>query len=335
VPAGNTSAGFCFGVHPFGRTVILVVAMSLASAAGHAAPADVTAAGTAAATAAISQPSTVAPQPSAAILQPSPSKCDRSKFRIILDVGHTAESYGAMSARKVPEFEFNLKLGRRIEEKLKADGFTETLLLITAGKARPSLMKRVAVANRKGADLFLSIHHDSVPDIYVEKWDFDGKKSTFNDLFGGYSVFVSRQNPHYEASLRFAKLVGDQMAARDLQFARQYDQWFMGKYQRQLLDIDAGVYRYDELIVLRMTTMPAVLLESGSIINRDEELVMASDEHRNKVAAAVSSAALDYCETRGTAPMLASKPAPQISKPPPKRMAQPQLRSAPRHARKR
>ena len=101
----------------------------------------------------------------------------------------------------------------------------------------------------------------------------------------------------------------------------------MGKYRRELLDIDAGVYRYDELIVLRMTQMPAVLLESGSIINRDEELVMASDEHKNKVAAAVAAAAADYCETRGPAPPLVAKPAPQISKPPPrKKLAQPHQR---------
>ena len=78
------------------------------------------------------------------------------------------------------------------------------------------------------------------------------------------------------------------MASQDLQFARQYDQWFMGKYQRELLDIDAGVYRYDQLIVLKMTRMPAVLLESGSIINRDEEVVMASQAHKDKVAAAVA-----------------------------------------------
>jgi hypothetical protein len=89
----------------------------------------------------------------------------------------------------------------------------------------------------------------------------------------------------------------------------------MGKYQRPLLDSDAGVYRYDELIVLKNTTMPAVLLESGSIINRDEELVMASDEHRNKVASAVSSAAADYCETRGPAPPLVAKPSSPASKP--------------------
>jgi len=250
------------------------------------------------------------------------SKCDRDRFRIILDVGHSAESYGAMSARKVPEFEFNLNLGKRIEEKLKADGFAQTVLLVTEGKARPSLMKRVAVANRKGADLFLSIHHDSVPGIYAEKWEFEGRKSIFNDMFGGYSVFVSKQNPHYRESLRFARMVGNQMASKELQFARQYDQWFMGKFQRELLDIEAGVYRYDQLVVLRMTKMPAVLLESGSIINRDEELVMASDEHKNKVAAAVSSAAVDFCETRGSPPPEVAQPKPKTAKPA-SRVAQP------------
>ena len=194
---------------------------------------------------------------------------------------------------------------------MKADGFAETFLMVTEGKARPSLMTRVARANKRGADLFLSIHHDSVPGIYNESWEFEGKRRHFNDLFGGYSVFVSQRSPRYGESLRFAKLLGNQMAGQDLIFARQYDQWFMGKYQRQLLDSDAGVYRYDELIVLKMTTMPAVLLESGSIINREEELVMASEAHKNKVATAVSLSAAEYCETRTAAPPQTSQPQPK------------------------
>ena len=246
---------------------------------------------------------------------------------MIIDVGHTKESYGAMSARNVPEFEFNLKLARRIEERLKADGFAEANVMVTEGKARPSLMTRVARANRKGADLFLSIHHDSVPDIYNESWEFEGKKRHFNDLFGGYSVFVSQRNPRYGESLRFAKLLGNQMAGQELNFARQYDQWFMGKYQRPLLDSDAGVYRYDELIVLKMTTMPAVLLESGSIINRDEEVVMASDAHKDKVATAVSGAVSDYCEMRGPLPPQVAKPAAPAAKPA-SRVAHPRPKAA-------
>src|SRR5215217_1054900 len=71
-------------------------------------------------------------------LKPVATRCDPQKFRIVLDVGHTAESEGATSARNVSEFVFNLRLAKRIEEKLKAEGFTQTKLLLTEGKARRS-----------------------------------------------------------------------------------------------------------------------------------------------------------------------------------------------------
>ena len=77
--------------------------------------------------------------------------------------GTHRQSEGAISARNVAEFVFNLRLARRIEENLKTEGFAETRLLLTEGKARPSLAKRVAAANNLHASLFLSIHHDSVP----------------------------------------------------------------------------------------------------------------------------------------------------------------------------
>jgi hypothetical protein len=72
-----------------------------------------------------------------------------------------------------------------------------------------------------------------------------------------------------------------------------------------------------------MTTMPAVLLESGSIINRDEELVMASDAHKNKVATAVAGAVSEFCETRGSAPPQVAKPEPAPKTSKPARLAQP------------
>ena len=70
----------------------------------------------------------------------------------------------------------------------------------------------------------------------------------------------------------FAELVGKEMKANGLEDARQYSQPIMGRYQHPLLNKETGVYSYDKLIVLKSTRMPAVLLEAGSIINRDEEL---------------------------------------------------------------
>jgi N-acetylmuramoyl-L-alanine amidase len=228
--------------------------------------------------------------------KPVAAKCDPSKFRVVLDVGHTADSEGAISARNVAEFVFNLRLARRIEEKLKADGFPETRLLVTEGKGGPSLVKRVAAANALHADLFLSIHHDSVPNSLLEDWEFEGKKRHFSDRFSGYSVFVSRNNPDFKTSLAFAELVGKEMKAQGLQYARQYTQAIMGRYQHPLLNEETGVYSYDKLVVLKSTRMPAVLLEAGSIINRDEELKMDSPERRDIVSNAVATAVKEFCD---------------------------------------
>jgi N-acetylmuramoyl-L-alanine amidase len=235
---------------------------------------------------------------SPAALKPVAARCDPSKFRIVLDVGHTAESEGAISARNVSEFTFNLRLAKQIEEKLKAEGFAETRLLLTEGKARRSLVKRVDAANDLRADLFLSIHHDSVPNKFLEDWEFEGKKRRFSDRFSGYSVFVSRSNPDFKTSLSFAELIGKEMKAQGLDYAKQYSQPIMGRYQRPLLNKETGVYRYDELIVLRKTRMAAALLEAGSIINRDEELMMSSPERRDIISSGVTAAVKEFCEPR-------------------------------------
>jgi N-acetylmuramoyl-L-alanine amidase len=228
------------------------------------------------------------------------TRCDPPKFRIVVDVGHTAESEGAISARNTAEFVYNLRLAKVIEQKLKAGGFAETRLLVTGGKARRSLVRRVDTANNWPANLFLSIHHDSVPDKLLENWEFEGKKSHFSDRFSGYSVFVSRANADFGTSLAFAELLAREMKAQGLQYARQFTLPIMGKNQHPLLNKETGVYSYDKLIVLKSTRMAAVLLEAGSIINRDEELRMDSAERRNVIGSGVTTAVREFCDSRWT-----------------------------------
>src|SRR5262249_11452013 len=90
--------------------------------------------------------------------------CNRGQFRVLLDVGHTELVPGANSARGATEFEFNKKLAGLIKDRLGAAGFARTHVMVTTGKAKPGLFKRVDIANKTPLpDLFLSIHHDSVP----------------------------------------------------------------------------------------------------------------------------------------------------------------------------
>ena len=76
----------------------------------------------------------------------------------------------------------------------------------------------------------------------------------------------------------------------------------MGRWRRALLDADAGVYRYDTLFVLKNTQMPAALLEAGSIVNRDEELTMASPERQQLISAAVVDAVDSFCVAQSGKP---------------------------------
>jgi N-acetylmuramoyl-L-alanine amidase len=224
--------------------------------------------------------------------------CERAGFRAVLDVGHTMEAPGAKSARGIYEYVFNLVLARRIEQQLLESGFGRTVLLVTDGPAREGLFQRVARANRLSADLLISVHHDSVPDRFLAKWEFEGEERSFSDRFKGHSIFISRNNRDRVGSLQFASQLGNRLRERGLHYTPHYTDRIMGSRQRQLVDPVAGVYRYDQLIVLKDTRMPAALLEAGSIINRGEELRMGSAEHQSRISAAVTDAVEDFCALR-------------------------------------
>jgi N-acetylmuramoyl-L-alanine amidase len=230
--------------------------------------------------------------------KPEGPQCNPATFRMIVDVGHTLEKFGATSARGAHEYDFNLRLAKLIEKDLIDAGFGKTILLITTDPPQRGLYTRAAKANSIPADLFLSIHHDSVPDALLEHWEYEGERHGFSDRFKGHSIFVSIDNGDYKGSLLFGKLLGNQMKARGLQYTPHYVEKIMGHRRRQLVDAESGVYRYDQLIVLKDTHMPAVLLEAGSIINRDEELVLGTPERQGLIGAAVTEAVKEFCTAR-------------------------------------
>lgn len=237
----------------------------------------------------------------ASATKPNHPQCNRAAFRIALDVGHTADVPGAISARGVSEYEFNLRLGKQIEKNLTEAGFTNAVLFVTADAPTPGLFKRVARANAWPADVFLSIHHNSVPDYLMETWEYQGEEHHFSDRYPGFALFVSYNNVDRKGSLLFGKFLGEQMQARGLQFTPHYTDAIMRNKRRDLVDPKAGVYRYDQLIVLWYTHMPALLLEAGSIVNRDEELQLATPERQALIGTAVTQAVEKFCASQNPA----------------------------------
>lgn len=227
-----------------------------------------------------------------------PDPCPRSTFRVVVDVGHTVDVPGAMSARGIAEYAFNLQLARDTNQGLLDAGFQQTVLLITATAPWRGLVERAIRANSMHANLFIAIHHDSVPDNLKQNWEYAGLKNQFNDNYPGYAIFISNENADPAGSLQFGSLLGRELESRGLHYTPHYTFALMGHRRRILVDAEAGVYRYDQLIVLRQTRMPAVLLEAGSIVNRQEELELGTPERRSLTTAAIVAAVENFCAAR-------------------------------------
>jgi len=219
--------------------------------------------------------------------------CNRKAFVVLLDVGHTPEAPGAISARGVTEFSFNLHLSTSILRRLKSRGFVNTHRLIMTG-GKENLHQRSARAQELGAKLLLSLHHDSVQQEYLQQWQFAGEQHSFSDEFSGYSLFVSKKNPFFSLSLAFAEMLGGQLRGKGMHFSRHHAEQVDGE-RRTILDPLNGIYQFDDLIVLKSAEYPAVLFEAGIIANRREELELRRLRFRNKAADAVTRAVEAFC----------------------------------------
>ena len=113
------------------------------------------------------------------------------------------------------------------------------------------------------------------------------------------------------ASLAFGHLLGQELQKRGLHYTPHYTLPLMGRYRHKLIDEEAGAYRYDHLIVLYSARMLTVLLEAGSIINRKEELELATPERGSMVAEATTAAVEEFSATRGQASLVNRRRAPR------------------------
>jgi N-acetylmuramoyl-L-alanine amidase len=202
---------------------------------------------------------------------------------VAVDVGHFEAEPGATSARGRAELEFNRELAAEIARALEAFGLRVRVIGADGGMA--VLSRRTAAA--RDAQLFLSIHHDSVQPHYLEEWVHEGESRKFSDRFAGFSLFVSRRNPEVERSLACASSIGAELRAAGFLRSLYHAEPIPGE-SKPFADRANGVHYYDNLVVLHTASQPAVLLEAGVIVNRDEELALREPATRKRIAAAVA-----------------------------------------------
>jgi N-acetylmuramoyl-L-alanine amidase len=220
--------------------------------------------------------------------------CWAEDFIIAIDIGHTINTPGATSARGVPEYLFNQNIGTLLHQQLRRDMRFKDSFIINESGEDISLSARAAIANQRGAHLLVSIHHDSVHSKDLSQWLCQGSIMPYCDKFTGYSIFYSEKNGSPFNSLIFAVILGSEMLQSRFCPTLHHAEYFRGG-DKDLIDKNRGIYKYNNLVVLKEANMPAVLFECGIIKNRNDELQISDPQYQHKLVAALFNAIKLFC----------------------------------------
>ena len=253
----------------------------------------------------VSAPSAAPQAPASAINAPNglePSLFHLEVRSVVIDPGHGGVDPGA-TASGVVEKDVTLDVARRLRDLLVVQKVAVSLT--REGDTTLSLRERVALANSKKADLFVSIHVNSLPAV--------------KELRGVETYFLgTTTDPHVERlALDENRASGYTMAdfrrllEGVLADSRQGEsRKFAEAVQRDLVNAlrpvvprlqDRGV-RSAPFVVLIATEMPGILAEVSTVSNEDEARHLGEPAYRQQIARALSNGILAYAESRNHPP---------------------------------
>jgi N-acetylmuramoyl-L-alanine amidase len=214
--------------------------------------------------------------------------------RIVIDPGHGGHDPGAQS-RGVVEAELVLDVALRLEQLLQNVPGTEVVLTRRTDEFI-ALQERTAMANREGADLFLSIHANASPS--AEARGVETYFLNFATNLNAASV-AARENA---ASGQTMGELPDIVKAIALNNKLDESRDFATQVQHSMLENlrgsnklirDLGV-KQAPFVVLIGAAMPSVLAEISFVTNPQEARLLKNNAYRQKIAEALFAAIKKY-----------------------------------------
>ena len=220
---------------------------------------------------------------------------------VVIDPGHGGHDSGC-SGKHSREKHIALGIAKQLQQQLQ-DKYGNLLVILTRTTDRfVPLSERAAIANRNRADLFISIHcnyirkytkvrgsetyvmglHAGEENLEVAKRENAVIKleDNYENIYGfdpdspeAHIVMSMMQNAYLEQSVQFAELIEARISAS-------------GRRSRGVKQ--AG------FVVLRETTMPGVLVETGFLSNAGDEEFLRTTAGQRATAAALAGAFDDY-----------------------------------------
>ena len=197
----------------------------------------------------------------------------RTVRKIVLDPGHGGRDPGTRGARAL-EKDLTLEFARRAARRLKTAGFD--VRLTRTSDSGLSLSQRVRQARWWSADLFVSLHTNYVGSSSVRGIETflvspQGTPSTYGNKL---RTHASKGNRHDHANARLAYEIQKNLI-------------------QQTGAEDRGI-KHANFQVLRDAPCPAVLVETGFLSNRREEMKLVNPDYQERLASGIAYGILAF-----------------------------------------
>jgi N-acetylmuramoyl-L-alanine amidase len=215
-----------------------------------------------------------------------------AKKRIVIDPGHGGHDPGAIGPNRLYEKDVVLDISLKLRKILSKDKSNEVFLTRETDVYIP-LEERTAIANRKGADLFISIHANASPrrqakgiETYLLNWTDDEEAMRVAARENAISL---KKMKEMHRNMDIVQVITDDLMRQN---KRDESVKLANYIQRSMIDsltksFDLGV-KQALFYVLFGARMPSVLVEVSFISNPEEESLLSQESYRMQIAEAIA-----------------------------------------------
>ncbi len=221
---------------------------------------------------------------------------------VVIDPGHGGRDPGAVSG-KAREKDIVLDIAMKLGNHIK-NNYPDVKIIYTRDRdVFVPLFQRAAVANKNKADLFISIHVNSVErgtvqgtETYIlgqhrskDNLEVAKKENSVILLEEDYQTTYEGFDPNSPESYIMFELVQDEYIEQSAMFASLVQEQFRVNAKR----IDRSV-KQAGFLVLRQTAMPGILIEAGFINHPSESEYLMSNAGKERLASSIFDAFSNY-----------------------------------------
>ena len=220
------------------------------------------------------------------------------KHTIVIDAGHGGKDPGCIGRGGTKEKTIVLSVAKKLQTALKNAGFV--VYMTRNNDTYLKLNERAEIAEKRRADLFVSIHANANPSRSMK----------------GFSIYTLSEKASDEEAQKLADaenaadkidVTGFEQFSKDIRIAlsslqqhavaemsEEYANGCARAFNRAGIEQQPGpAVRHAPLAVLR-STVPGALVECGHLSNKNEEKLLASSSHQDKLVAAIVKSIKNY-----------------------------------------